>query len=96
MKFKPAQGYIAVQVETMQKSQSGIYIPTEALLDRLSRGKVVGTSNVRLPLTGELLEPDFKLDESVLFVKGTGYPFKVDGIELILLKNEEILGTVEE
>jgi chaperonin GroES len=95
MKFKPAEGYIAVVVETVQKSESGIYIPTEALLDRLSKGRVVGTHNRRLR-SGEVIEPEFKLDEMVLFVKGTGYPFKIEGVDLILLRDEEVLGTVEE
>jgi chaperonin GroES len=95
MKFKPAEGYIAVQVQTMQKSASGIFIPTDALLDRLSRGKVVGTHKRRLR-SGEVIEPTFKLDETVIFVKGTGYPFTIEGVDLILLRDEEILGTVEE
>lgn len=95
MKFTPAKGFIAVQVQSMQKSAMGIYIPDNALTDRLSKAIVVGTNITTTP-TGDALEPEYKLNDNVIFVKGSGYPFKVDGIDLILLKNEEVMGTFTE
>lgn len=96
MKFTPASGYIAVQIETMKKSEYGIYIPDNALTDRLSKATVVGTSQERVETSTELLQPKYKLNETVLFPKGSGYPLKLDGIDLVILKNDEVFGTIEE
>jgi chaperonin GroES len=97
MKFLPAEGYIAVIIKTETKTKSGIFIPDNALgEDRMSKGEVVGTSMRRIETTGEYLAPKFNLDDIVLFGKGSGNPFKFNGVDLVILGEDEIFGTIKE
>ena len=97
MKFLPAEGYIAVVINTVTKSQAGIYIPETALgEDRMSKGTVVGTSQRRIETTGEYLDPKYYLDDVVLFPKGAGNPFKFEGMDLIILSEDEVFGKIVE
>lgn len=94
MKFIPQEGYIAVQVETMKKLDSGIFIPDNVLADRISRAKVVSTTNRRIETTGEYLDPVYALDDMVVYLKGNGTPLKLNGIDLIILSESEVLGKI--
>lgn len=94
MKFIPQSGYIAVTLKTMTKSAAGIYIPDNALTDRIAKATVVSISSSRVETTTEYIPSPFALDDTIVFIKGQGYSLKVDGIDLIILKNEEVLGTI--
>ena len=85
----------AAEAET--KTKSGIFIPDNALgEDRMSKGRVVGTSRRRIETSGEFLDPKFDLDDLVLFGKGSGNPFKFDGFDLVILGEDEVFGTIVE
>lgn len=94
MKFYPAEGYIAVLVKTETKSVAGIIIPDNALMDRISKGVVVSTSQRRIETTGEYLNPKFDINTTVLYLKGNGTPIKLDGVDLIVLSEDEVLGSI--
>lgn len=97
MQFLPAEGYIAVIIKTETKTKSGIYIPDNALgEDRMSKGQVVGTSMRRIETTGEYLDPKFELDSIVVYPKGAGNIFKYAGLDLVILAEDEVFGTILE
>lgn len=97
MKFLPAEGFIAVIIKTETKTKSGIFIPDNALgEDRMSKGVVVGTSMRRIETTGEYLPPKFDLDAIVLFSKGSGSNFKFENLDLVILGEDEVFGTIIE
>lgn len=92
MKFLPAEGYIAVVVEQEKKTASGIIFSDNALLDRMSKATVVSTSMRRIETTGEYLDPTYNLDDTVVFLKGNGINYKLDGVDLIIIGENEVLG----
>lgn len=95
-KFIPAEGYTTVVLETLKKSESGLYIPDNALTDRISKAIVIGSSKQRIETTSQYTEAPYAVGQTVLFLKGNGYNIKVDSVDMIILKNEEILGVLEE
>lgn len=92
MKFLPSEGYIAVVVAKESTTKSGIIITDNALLDRMSRGTVISTSMRRVETTSEYLDPTYNLDDVVVFLKGNGISFKLDGTDIIILSESEVLG----
>lgn len=94
MKFLPSEGHISVIVEKQKVSPSGIIIAENALLDRLSRAKVVGTSQTRVETTNHYLDPKYEVDDTVVFLKGNGLSIKLDGFDILILAENEVLGKI--
>lgn len=94
MKFLPAEGHISVIVEKEYVSPSGIVLTDNAFLDRLSKGKVVGTSQTRVETTNHYLDPKYEVDDTVVFLKGNGLPIKLDGFDILILAENEVLGKI--
>ena len=79
--------------ETVTKS--GIVIPDNAQ-EKPSRGTVIRVGRGRALDNGNYLTPEVKENEIVLYGKHAGQPVKVDGADYIVLKEDDILGIIEE
>jgi chaperonin GroES len=79
--------------ETVTKS--GIVIPDNAQ-EKPSRGTVICVGRGRALDNGTYLTPEVKENEVVLYGKHAGQPVKVDGLDYLVLKEEDILGIIEE
>jgi chaperonin GroES len=95
MNVRPLQDRILVRrVEEVEKTRGGIIIP-DAAKERPLEGNVIAVGSGKRNEDGTLVKLDVKAGDRVLFTKYGGTEIKVDGVEHILLREDEILGIIE-
>jgi len=95
MKFKPLHDRVLVRrVDEEAKTAGGIIIPDTAK-EKPSQGEVVAVGPGARNEKGELVAPTVKAGERVLFGKWSGTEVKIDGEELLIMKESDILGILE-
>ncbi|NVB40649.1 co-chaperone GroES [Pseudenhygromyxa sp. WMMC2535] len=95
MKVRPLNDRVLVKrLEEEQMTAGGLYIP-DAAKEKPTRGKVVAAGNGRANDEGQRKPLDVKEGDEVLFGKYAGTEIKVDGEELIIMREEDILAVVE-
>ena len=95
MNVRPLQDRLLVRrVEEVEKTRGGIIIPDSAK-ERPLEGKVIAVGAGKRTEDGKIVELDVKAGDRVLFGKYAGTEIKVDGVEHIILREEEILGVIE-
>ena len=95
MGFKPLHDRVAVKrVDEEEKTAGGIIIPDTAQ-EKPSEGKVVAVGSGVRADDGSIRQLDVKVGNRILFGKFGGTDVKVDGEDLIILRESDILGVVE-
>ncbi len=95
MGFRPLHDRVLVRrVENEVKTAGGIIIPDTAQ-EKPSEGEVVAAGNGVKGADGKVTALDVKAGDKVLFGKWSGTEIKVDGEELLIMKESDILGIVE-
>ena len=95
MSIRPLSDRILVQrLEEEQTTKSGIIIPDTAK-EKPQQGKVVAVGTGKLLDNGTRVTPAVKAGEKVLFGKYSGTEVKFDGVEYLILREEDILGIIE-
>jgi chaperonin GroES len=96
MKVRPLGDKILVKRAAAQtKTESGIYLP-ESAKDKPKEGKVVALGNGNLKKdTGEYLPFTVKNGDRVIFSSYAGTEVKIDGEELLIMSEDDILGIIE-
>ena len=95
MSFRPLSDRILVErVEESETTKGGIIIPDTAK-EKPAEGKIVATGNGRLAEDGKLLPMDVKVGDRVLFSKYGGTDVKIDGIDYLIMRQDDVLGVVE-
>ncbi|HRC57507.1 MAG: co-chaperone GroES [Myxococcales bacterium] len=94
MNVRPLQDRILVRrVEEQEKTKGGLIIPDSAK-ERPLEGKVIAVGSGKRE-DGKLIPLDVKAGDRILFGKYTGTEIKVEGVEHIILREDEILGIIE-
>jgi chaperonin GroES len=95
MKVRPLQDRLLVRrVEEQERTKGGIIIPDSAK-ERPLEGEVIAVGNGKRLEDGTLVPLDVKKGDRILFGKYSGTEIKVDGIEHLILREEEVLGVIE-
>jgi chaperonin GroES len=95
MKVRPLNNRVLVlRIESEDKSTGGIIIPDTAK-EKPQEGKVVAVGSGKLNEKGERLPIDVKENDRILFGKYTGSDIKIDGVEHLILREDDILGVLE-
>ena len=95
MKLRPlADRVIVKRLENETKTASGIYIPDNAA-EKPDQGEVLAVGPGRTSEEGKLVPLTVKVGDRVLFGRYGGQPVKVDGEELLVLKEEDLFAIVE-
>ncbi len=95
MKFRPLHDRVLVKrVESDTKTKGGIIIPDTAQ-EKPMEGKVIAVGSGVRGEDGKLVALDVKKNDRILFGKWSGTEVKVDGDELIIMKESDILGIIE-
>jgi len=95
MNVRPLRDRILVtRLEEAEQRVGGIIIPDSAK-EKPQQAKVVAVGRGRINDKGDVFPLDVKVGDTVLFGKYTGTEIKLDGIEYLILREEEILGVVE-
>ena len=95
MKLRPlADRVIVKRLENETKTASGIYIPDNAA-QKPDQGEVLAVGPGRTSEEGKLVPLTVKVGDRVLFGRYGGQPVKVDGEELLVMKEEDLFAIVE-
>ncbi len=96
MSFRPLHDRVLVRrIEADEKTAGGIIIPDTAK-EKPQQGEVIATGPGARNEKGELVPLDVKAGDRVLFGKWSGTEVKIDGEELLIMKESDILGILEE
>jgi chaperonin GroES len=95
MKFRPLQDRVLIRrIESEEKTTGGIIIPDTAK-EKPQEGEVVSVGPGMRDESGKVHPLDVKSGDRVLFGKWSGSEIKLDGEELIIMKESDILGVLE-
>jgi chaperonin GroES len=95
MKFRPLHDRVVVKrVEEDTKTKGGIIIP-ETAQEKPMQGKVIAVGPGGRDEAGKLIPIDLKKGDTVLFGKWSGTEVKIDGEELLIMKESDVMGVME-
>lgn len=95
MNIRPLQDRVVVKrMEEATTSAGGILIPDSAT-EKPSRGEVLAVGNGKVTSNGDVRPLDVKAGDQVLFGKYAGTEIKVDGEDVLIMREEDILGVFE-
>lgn len=95
MKIRPLQDRVIVKrVAEEEKTKGGILIPDTAK-EKPMEGKVIAVGNGKILENGTKVTPEVKKGDRILFGKYAGTEVKIDGEEHLILREDDILGVIE-
>ena len=95
MKIRPLQDRVIVKrIEEDEKTAGGIIIPDSAK-EKPMEGEVVAVGNGKVLENGTKVPLDVKAGDRVLFGKYAGTEVKIDGVEHLIMREDDILGIIE-
>jgi chaperonin GroES len=95
MKFRPLHDRVVVRrVEQETKSAGGIIIPDTAA-EKPQQGEIIAVGPGARDETGKIVALDVKKGDKVLFGKWSGTEVKIDGQELLIMKESDIMGVLD-
>jgi chaperonin GroES len=95
MKFRPLHDRVVVRrLESEEKTKGGIIIPDNAK-EKPSEGEIVAAGPGARDDAGKIVPLDVKKGDKVLFGKWSGTEVKIDGVELLIMKESDIMGIIE-
>jgi chaperonin GroES len=93
-KFRPLHDRVVVKrIDAEAKSAGGIIIPDTAK-EKPSQGEVIAVGPGGRDETGKLIKMDLKAGDRVLFGKWSGTEVKLDGEELLIMKESDVMGVL--
>jgi chaperonin GroES len=95
MKIRPLHDRVIVKrVEAERTTASGLVIPDSAG-EKPDQGEVLAVGPGKRDDAGKVIAPDVKVGDRVLFGKYAGQTVKVDGEEILVMREEDIMGVLE-
>jgi chaperonin GroES len=95
MKFRPLHDRVVIRrAESDTKSKGGIIIPDTAR-EKAQEGEVIAVGPGSRDESGKLVLLDVKAGDTILFDKWSGAEVKIDGEDLLIMKEADIMGIVE-
>ena len=94
MKFRPLHDRVVVRrVESEERTAGGIIIPDTAK-EKPQEGEIVAVGPGGRDETGKLIPLDVKVGDRIIFGKWSGTEVKIDGEDLLIMKESDILGII--
>lgn len=95
MKIRPLHDRVVVRrIEEDRTSRGGIVIPDTAV-EKPIKGEVIAVGNGRILESGRVRALDIKARDKVLFGKYAGTEVKIDGEELLVMKEDDVMAVIE-
>lgn len=95
MKLRPLHDRLIVKrLDGEEKTAGGLFIPDTAK-EKPQKGTIMAVGNGKKSDDGKTIELDVKVGDTVLFGKYAGTEIKVDGEELLMMREDDILAVVE-
>jgi chaperonin GroES len=96
MKFRPLHDRVVVErIDPEAKSAGGIIIPDTAQ-EKPSQGEIIAVGPGGRDEAGKLIPIDLQVGDRVLFGKWSGTEVKIEGQELLIMKESDIMGVLQE
>jgi len=96
MRIRPLHDRILIErVEEEERTTGGIIIPDTAK-EKPVQGKVIAVGKGKVTKNGQVIAPDLKEGEGILFTKYAGSDLKIDGKEHLIIREDDVLGIIEE
>ena len=93
-KFRPLHDRVVVKrIDAEEKSKGGIIIPDTAQ-EKPSQGEVIAVGPGGRDEAGKIIKPEVKAGDRVLFGKWSGTEVKLDGEDLLIMKESDIMGVI--
>jgi chaperonin GroES len=94
MKFRPLHDRVLVQrVDSEEKTAGGIILPDTAK-EKPQQGKIIAVGPGKRTEDGKLIPMELKEGDAILFGKYSGSEIKVDGVEYLIMREDDVLGLV--
>jgi chaperonin GroES len=94
LKFRPLHDRVVVKrIQAEEKTKGGIIIPDTAK-EKPQEGEIVAVGPGGRDETGKLITMDLRAGDRVLFGKWSGTEVKIDGDELLIMKESDIMGVI--
>jgi chaperonin GroES len=95
MKIRPLYDRVVVKrIETAEQMQGGLYIPDTAK-EKPQEGEVVAVGKGKRLEDGKIIPLDVQVGDKILFGKYSGSDIKLDGEELLIMREDEVLGILD-
>ena len=95
MKFRPLHDRVVVRrIDAEEKTKGGIIIPDTAK-EKPMQGEIIAVGPGARDESGKLVPLDVKKGDRILFGKWSGTEVKIDGQELLIMKESDVLGVIE-
>ena len=95
MKFRPLHDRVVVRrIENNQKTAGGIIIPDSAQ-EKPQEGEIIAVGAGARDESGAIIALDVKAGDRVLFGKWSGTEVKIDGEDLLIMKESDIMGVID-
>lgn len=95
MKIRPLHDRVVIRrMEEETTSAGGIVIPDSAT-EKPARGEIIAVGNGKITDSGDVRPLDVKVGDKVMFGKFSGTEIKVDGEELLVMREEDIMAVIE-
>ena len=95
MKFRPLHDRIVIRrIEGEDKTKGGIIIP-DTVKEKPQEGEVIAARPGARDESGKLIPLDLKAGDLVLFGKWSGTEVKIDGEDLLIMKESDVMGVIE-
>ena len=95
LKFRPLHDRVVVKrIDAEEKSAGGIIIPDSAK-EKPSQGEIIAVGPGGRDEAGKLIPLDVKVGNRVLFGKWSGTEVKIDGEDLLIMKESDIMGVLD-
>ena len=95
-KFRPLHDRVVVRrVESEEKTKGGIIIPDTAK-EKPQEGEIIAVGSGARDEAGKLVPLDVKAGDRILFGKWSGSEIKLDGEDLLIMKESDVMGVIED
>ncbi|HID29216.1 MAG TPA: co-chaperone GroES [Desulfobacterales bacterium] len=95
MKIRPLHDRILVErIEEDNRTKGGIIIPDTAK-EKPMQGKVLAVGKGKVGEKGQMIAPDLKEEDRILFSKYAGTDVKIDGKEHLIIREDDVLGIID-
>ena len=95
MKIRPLHDRVIVKREEEERKSAGGIVITDTATEKPIFGKVVAVGKGKILENGEIRPVDLKVGDRILFGKYSGTEVKMDGDELVVMREEDVMAVIE-
>jgi chaperonin GroES len=95
MKIRPLHDRVIVKREEEERKSAGGIVITDTATEKPIFGKVIAVGKGKILENGEIRPLDLKVGDKILFGKYSGTEVKMDGDELVVMREEDVMAVVE-